>query len=609
VALEQLSERVFLFRDVCNVFVLVDGDAALLVDPGTGAVLDELGSIGVARADWALVTHHHRDQLLGAERLRAAGVRIAVPSREARWFERAEESWQDQAIADRYDCTNLYDRPLADVRIDRRLEDYERFRWGGLELEVLPTPGHTKGHVAYLAEVEGIAWAFTGDLIHSRGRIWTLHDLHWDYSDPDGIDAELHSVQVVRRRGLDRLAPAHGDPMLDPAAALDELDRNLREFLGVVGGSYLGDIGPKFAADPAITQVSEHLLTVEQTSANFHVLLGEDGRALLFDYGFPGWLGHVGSGECRFVEHSLYELERDYGVRTVDVAVATHFHDDHVAGFNYLRERYGTQVWAQDVVADVIESPAAYRLPATWRDPVPVDRRFAEGDELAWDRYSFVVKQLPGHTWYASGFFGEIDGVRTAVIGDELQLDASGELRGGGPVYPNRFRIDSFRRGLEAIASYEPERLLTGHDGARPTDAQALDGLRRWCDELDRTVHALAPPERAVGFALDPAFVAVRPYFSSVPAETPVALSVEVTNHEEEPARACVKLVPPDGWLASPVDATKLVGGGATETLEFSLTPPADAATGRRHLVAAEVELGGHALGRPGEAVVTLTAP
>ena len=41
----------FTWTDTCNVHVLRDGDAALLIDLGDGSVLDHLGEIGVKRVE------------------------------------------------------------------------------------------------------------------------------------------------------------------------------------------------------------------------------------------------------------------------------------------------------------------------------------------------------------------------------------------------------------------------------------------------------------------------------------------------------------------------------------------------------------------------------
>jgi len=52
----------FAWSDTCNVYVLRDGDAALLIDLGDASVLGHLAEIGVKRVEWVLFTSHHRAQ-------------------------------------------------------------------------------------------------------------------------------------------------------------------------------------------------------------------------------------------------------------------------------------------------------------------------------------------------------------------------------------------------------------------------------------------------------------------------------------------------------------------------------------------------------------------
>ena len=73
-----ISPNLYVLRDTCNVYVLKDGNRALLIDFGSGHVLNLLGQIGVSRVDAILHTHHHRDQGQGDVRA-VANIPIIVP--------------------------------------------------------------------------------------------------------------------------------------------------------------------------------------------------------------------------------------------------------------------------------------------------------------------------------------------------------------------------------------------------------------------------------------------------------------------------------------------------------------------------------------------------
>ena len=87
--MEEILPNLHRLEDSCNVYVLTDGDRALLIDCGSGAVLDALPALGVKQVDWVLFTHHHRDQCYGADRLVSHGARLAVPEHERFLFEQA----------------------------------------------------------------------------------------------------------------------------------------------------------------------------------------------------------------------------------------------------------------------------------------------------------------------------------------------------------------------------------------------------------------------------------------------------------------------------------------------------------------------------------------
>ena len=146
----QLGPNLFLYPDTCNVYLVRRGERGLLVDFGSGACLERLGEVGVQAVEWVLYTHHHRDQCQGDALLNARGIPIAVPEREAALFADADAFWRLRKQFDQYDMTNLGFSLPRSVDIARRLRDYETFEWGDLLLEVVPTPGHTKGSITLL---------------------------------------------------------------------------------------------------------------------------------------------------------------------------------------------------------------------------------------------------------------------------------------------------------------------------------------------------------------------------------------------------------------------------------------------------------------------------
>ena len=114
--------QLFLWSDTCNVWVLREGDAALLIDLGDGSVLDHLQEIGVKRVEWVLLTGHHRELSQGIDLLDRQQTQIASPKEEQELFETPNtfRKWNPR-LADKFSVNGAsYVRP---PRVARKIED------------------------------------------------------------------------------------------------------------------------------------------------------------------------------------------------------------------------------------------------------------------------------------------------------------------------------------------------------------------------------------------------------------------------------------------------------------------------------------------------------
>ena len=193
-------------RDTCNVYVLRAGREAVLIDFGSGAVLDRLDELGLDRVTDVLVTHHHRDQVQGLARASAAGIRIWVPPVERDLFERADDRWASRAVDDDYDLREDRFSLLEPVAVAGAVAEYRTVRYGAFDVYSLPTPGHTVGSVTYLVELDGRRLAFSGDLVCGEGKVWSLAATQWSYTGVEGQAANHPLVRDARRSGPGRPA-------------------------------------------------------------------------------------------------------------------------------------------------------------------------------------------------------------------------------------------------------------------------------------------------------------------------------------------------------------------------------------------------------------------
>lgn len=596
--LEAVSDRVFRFRDTCNAYLMTAGARGLLVDFGAGDVLDHLGEAGVERVSDLLITHHHRDQLQGVKRAVDAGVRVWVPLVEEALIGGVDDHWQAREVVNSYNPRQDRFSLLGSVPVTGTLADYATFGFEDLELHVLPTPGHTVGSISIAVDIGGRRIVFSGDILAGPGKVWSLAATQWTYNGGEGIPATIASLLDLRERRVDLLLPSHGEAMDDPAAAIDLTVERLRRLLE------LRQENPhllELRARP-YEAITPHLLRNRTSVANSYVLLSGTGAALFFDFGYDFMTGAAAGSDRASRRPSVYTLaalKRDFGVGRVEAVVPTHYHDDHVAGCNLLRNVEGTEVWAAESFVDVLEQPHRYDLPCLWYDPIPVDRSLPVGNPIRWHEHRFELYQQPGHTLYAVAIALQVDGKRVVIVGD--QLDGAGsELN---YVYANGFRIDDYRESAELYRELEPDLLLFGHRDPLEPQPGYLEQLWQRGADLAQLHRELLPLEEVDLEGSGP-LVRIRPYRSRIRPGTRLTLEVDVRNPHPRAELAEVELVLPAGWSVSPAERRFELLAGQSALVQFDIEPSGPPV--RRARLAADLTVGSRRFGQVAEALVTV---
>ncbi|HSO29806.1 MAG TPA: MBL fold metallo-hydrolase, partial [Candidatus Sulfomarinibacteraceae bacterium] len=514
-----------------------------------------------------------------------------------------EAFWTLRRTYDSYDASSLGFTRTTSVPVSRGLADHERTTWAGGQFEVIPTPGHTKGSISLAAEIDGSTVVFTGDLIADHGRAPTLHDLQWQYGMPDAVGAALHSATALAQREPRMLLPSHGAPIDGGGRALRSLAGNLRHLarlLGEIRRNRLWTTWPS-SVDQPLTHVLPHLWANTHSLANSYALIDDAGAALILDYGYPSW-DHFYADQ-RFVAHTLDEFRAECGLRSVTAAIPSHYHDDHLAGVPWLQREHGAEAWIHASFAEIVAQPARFDLPCLLPDPIRVDRVLQNGEVVEHAGARLEAFHMPGHTMFALGLAGTLDGVRVAYTGDNLLAGTLSPLRAAAPIYRNVMRLDSIRVGVERLLAYEPELLITGHTGALEVSRRDLDDFLAWARELELVVGRLTPVPGLENEALDPYVARVDPYRAAIPAGGRHELQVIVRNHAPEARETRVRLRLPAGWRSEPPSSVAILPANGEATLPFALLVPLEAVTGRT-AITVDVTIGGTPRGELAETLL-----
>lgn len=190
-----------------NIYLVID-ELVALVDAGTGQHQREVESnmrkLGVGARDVNLIlnTHCHYDHIGGDHAfVRAAGCGVAIHELDAPPLREGD------AITT---CAVVFGVELEPLELARLLSDGDEINLGELTLEVLHTPGHTRGSVCFYGREQRVL--FSGDTVFSEGvgRV--------DLPTSDSVAME-NSLRRLASLEVKELFPGHG-PSSKSARAL-----------------------------------------------------------------------------------------------------------------------------------------------------------------------------------------------------------------------------------------------------------------------------------------------------------------------------------------------------------------------------------------------------
>ena len=581
----KLSEHLFLVADTANVYVITDGDKALAIDFGSGEVLEQLSTLGVTSLEWVLHTHYHRDQCQGDARAVAAGAKLAVPEAERKFFEQASQLWASGDIPSGFVQTGGFALRQS-VPVSQGLVPGEGFTWRGYRFDVLATPCQTRDSLTLVTEIDGRRVAFTGDLIARPGQVWDFGQLQWTYLQYEGLQALPASSETVRASKPALLCPSHGEVMQRPDAALTELALRAQRAATLVCRRPIGRWNWQ-----DLVRVSPHLLKDAGTTSYF--VLADDGHAVVFDLGV-------------FKPELFQELRQRYGVTAIDAVVVSHFHLDHTEGIPQLVEEFGSEVWALDVEADILEHPEKYAMSFATKLKLRPDRLFRDGEQFSWRGYTFTFLHLPAHTEYHLGMLATVDGKPTLFTADAIG-HADGNELSCSFVCRNRIFLESGAlTTARQVFRYAPYIICPAHSDPYATGPEQRRRYLDWAMSVrDAITGLIAQPHPAMGF--DPYWVRIEPYLIQLAPGTSGECSLVVRNYFPVPAKFEADLRVPEGLTASPARLEGVIGPGVERRFSFSLTAAAGSAPGQQP-IAADVTFAGRRWGELTEALVRVPA-
>jgi hypothetical protein len=221
-------------------------------------------------------------------------------------------------------------------------------------------------------------------------------------------------------------------------------------------------------------------------------------------------------------------------------------------------------------------------------------------EKFTWEGFEFQVVHSPGHTQYQSAILATIDGKRIAFTGDALFDYARNGRPSHNLIFRNQVKTGDHLRSLRAILEFAPDLIAPGHGPVFALTAENARGFEERLKQQDAIMQRLIAGNADVG--LDPSWVRVEPYVSSVTAGSPLRVEVCVRNHWSDVLNISARFDLPRGWRSEPASVELSVPPGREERAKINLLHPGRASNSRIALPL-DVTAGGKRLGQLAEAV------
>ena len=187
-----------------NVYIIKD-EKLVLIDAGTGA--DEkfneriLSEIGNREVDLIVNTHAHFDHCAGNAIFKSKNTKIAVHGKD--YSEIINQSFYGTSSF----FFPFYKRKEANFSDDDFiiLKAGSIIELGKIKLKVLHTPGHSRGSICLVADINKKTYLFSGDLLFAFGSFGRF--------DLEGGDLRelIKSLERLKSMEFNILMPGHGD--------------------------------------------------------------------------------------------------------------------------------------------------------------------------------------------------------------------------------------------------------------------------------------------------------------------------------------------------------------------------------------------------------------
>ena len=261
--------------------------------------------------------------------------------------------------------------PIEGVPVAGVLEDYAHIKLCGLDVEGLyRCPASPSRNAAWPSRCPARTNAPSAapPKPSTRPDAWhAWHRTEYNYNDLGGAVNAFYAAADLRR--------LHPDVLLPSLGGSDAGKRATRPWpCSKITCRHSAPVGPRkprqiaAAGTPALQKVTDHVWCTTHTESINWFVISDSGKALVIDYGYHAARGLLSAEYSKpYRRRALCTASTPctsrFGIDRINVALISHFHDDHVCGVPLLQRLFDKRCWASADFAHLLASPGCPLFP------------------------------------------------------------------------------------------------------------------------------------------------------------------------------------------------------------------------------------------------------
>ena len=573
----QLSKHVSIIPGPVNGISISKDDAHLVVYG------DPAGKI--KNAEIVMFTHSRRDVVWAGRKLIENGAKAVIPDGDLGNFTNVEQFWNDFTSRRFHDYaqqgTKILTKPL---KIGRTVKAGENFSWKGIAIEVIDTPGYTRQALSYIIEIDGIKYAFVGDIIYGNGKLFDLYSLqdavaeakiggYHGWAGRMGI--LIDSLRKVADKEPDIIVPVRGPVIRNPSEAINLLIGRLQavyeNYLSISAGKWyfrdnydilarrvLGQ-NPKVNWMPWAEVIKDKPPEWIIPIGNSRLIISKDRSGFLID-----------CGNRRIVDE-IINLKEAGKLTSLEGLFITHYHDDHTDNVAACLAEFNCPVYATGPLVDILEHPGDYRLPCLTPNPIANIKVMPEAHKMRWKEFTFTFHDFPGQTIYHDAMLVEKDNAeKIFFIGDSFTPSGIDDY-----CLLNRNLLHEsmgYFYCLNLLRKIPSGTLLINQHVVEPFsfNARQLNHMTATLTKRKALLAELLPWDEP-NYGIDERWIRFSPYDSKTKSGRNVKVSLKAFNHSDASRTFTFALNLPLGFDSEPKTASVTIRPRTEKQADFNL--------------------------------------